>query len=122
MAKAPLSAKRMAAIQKWRLLGAQARRGRRAVTTQAIRGKNLQARENYHKKRNKRGTGVIGSYGRATAWGVQKMVMPIGIGGPIVALAKNRIPGYNQYQILKSSGHTATGAKHIKRARPRKRR
>ena len=104
-----LSAKRIAQIEKWRMLGAQARRG-----------KNTAKKTNYHRKRAKRGTSVTATYGRATAWGVQKMVLPVGVGGPIVSMAKNRLPGYNQLQIVKSSGHTATkGAK--KRAKAKRR-
>lgn len=91
------TAKRIAQIEKWRLLGAGARRGQHTA-----------ARAAFHQKRAKRGTSVVSSYGKAAAWGIQKQILPVGIGGPIVALAKNRLPGYNQLQIVKATSHTAT--------------
>lgn len=99
-----LSAQRIAQIEKWRLQGAAARRG-----------KHLQQRSTFHAKRAK-GKSITAGLARSTGWGLQKFVVPVGIGGPIVALAKNRLPGYNQYQIAKASGHTASGHKHVKRA------
>lgn len=96
-----ISAARVAQIEKWRLLGAQARRGQ-----------HIAKRTAFQNKRAKRGTSVLKGYAKATAWGVQKMVVPIGGGGPLVAQAKNRIPGYNAMQISKSSGRRALHGKH----------
>lgn len=102
------TAKRIAQIEKWRLLGAGARRG-----------KHVAARQAFHKKRAK-GSSVVGTYGKAAAWGIQKQVLPVGIGGPIVSMAKNRLPGYNQLQIVKASSHTATkGSKKAGKRRAR---
>jgi hypothetical protein len=94
-----LTPKRIAQIQQWRTLGAQARRGR-----------HIAQRAEFHRKRAKRPSAAK-QLTKATAWGLQKMVVPVGIGGPIVALAKNRVPGYNQFQILKASGHKAGSPK-----------
>lgn len=102
---------RLAQIRRFQQMGAAARRGRQTA-----------AKQNYHAKRAARRKSVIGTYGRATAVGLQKMVAPGGLVAPIVGLAKNNVPGYNQYQILKSTGHTAgrPGAKQRKNTRKRK--
>lgn len=100
-----LSAARIAQMEKWRLLGAQARRGRHTAK-----------RETFHAKRAKRGSPGIGkSYARAAAWGTQKLLLPLGAGGPLVALGKNRIPGYNQVQITKATTHRLSRGKHTGR-------
>jgi hypothetical protein len=100
-----LSAARIAQMEKWRLLGAQARRGR-----------HIAKRETFQSKRAKRQTPSIGkSYTRAAAWGTQKLVLPLGLGGPLVALGKNRLPGYNQVQIAKATTHRASRGKHTGR-------
>jgi hypothetical protein len=97
-----LSAARIAQMEKWRLLGAQARRGQHTAK-----------RETFHAKRAKKGTpSVAKSWGRAAAWGAQKLVLPLGAGGPLVALGKNRLPGYNQVQIAKASTHRVSRGKH----------
>lgn len=99
-----LSAARIAQMEKWRLLGAQARRGQHTAKRAA-----------FHAKRAKRGTSIGKSYARAAAWGTQKLVLPLGAGGPLVALGKNRIPGYNQVQITKATTHRLSRGKHTGR-------
>jgi hypothetical protein len=96
-----LSAKRIAQIEKWRLMGAQARRG-----------KHVAQRETFQRKRAKRGRSVTAALAKTSAWGVQKMVIPVGLGGGVGAIAKNRLPGYNQVQIAKSSTRRATKGRH----------
>jgi len=96
-----ISAKRIAQIEKWRLLGANARRGQHTAKRTA-----------FHNKRAKQGTSVAKAYAKSAAWGTQKLVLPIGVGGPLVAMAKNRLPGYNQLQIVKSSTRRARVGKH----------
>jgi hypothetical protein len=96
-----ISPKRVAQIEKWRLLGAQARRGQ-----------HIAKRAAFHQKRAKRGTSVAKAYAKSAAWGTQKLVLPIGVGGPLVAAAKNRLPGYNQLQIAKASTRRARIGKH----------
>lgn len=105
-----VTAKRIAQIEKWRMLGAQARKGA-----------GVAKKSNYYSSKQKsRNPGIAKTYAKTTAWGIQKMVLPVGIGGPIVSMAKNRLPGYNQVQIVKSSSHTATkGSK--KRAKVKRR-
>jgi hypothetical protein len=96
-----LSAARIAQMEKWRMLGAQARRGR-----------HIAKRQTFQSRRAKRGTSLVGTYAKAAAWGTQKLVLPLGVGGPIVAVAKNRIPGYNQAQIAKATTRRASVGKH----------
>jgi hypothetical protein len=95
---------RMAQIQKWRTMGAQARKG-----------KHIALKQSYHRKRAKRGTSVTKTLAKSAAWGTQKMVVPVGLAGPITPIIKNRIPGYNQAQIAKATSHRATRGKHTGR-------
>jgi hypothetical protein len=100
-----MSPARIAQLQRWRQLGAQARRGRHTAQ-----------RAQFHQKRAKQGRSVSKAVGKSTAWGLQKMVVPVGLGGPVVAMAKNRLPGYNQFQIVKSTAHKAAKPSRAKKA------
>jgi|SRR3954467_6571494 hypothetical protein len=95
---------RMAQLERWRQMGAQARRG-----------KHIALKQSYHRKRAKRGTSVTKTLAKSAAWGTQKMVVPVGLAGPITPIIKNRIPGYNQAQIVKSTAHRASRGKHTGR-------
>jgi hypothetical protein len=106
-----LTPARMAQIRAWQALGAEARRGRRTAVPHPA-GKHKPPRS---------GNGVVGAYGKATAWGVQKLVMPVGVStaarfarrqsrAPIAA-AKNQVPGYNVVQPIKATARPRTSLK-----------
>ena len=93
-----LTPKRLEQIKAWQAAGAAARRGRRTAAPVVP-----QVAQPHPAKRpaeaavaavTKRRRGVIGSYGRAAAWGVKNLIIPIGA-RPVGKVAMNALPGYN---------------------------
>lgn len=71
-----MTPKRAAQLKRWQLLGAAARKG-----------KGRAAKSIHHGQTSKARKGVVGSYAKATKWGVSKLVLPTSLVTPI-------IPGY----------------------------
>lgn len=79
-----LTAKRAAQIQRWQLLGAAARKG-----------KGRAAKSIHHSQTARQKKNVVGSYAKATKWGVAKLVLPTSLVSPLIPGYQigDRIPG-----------------------------
>jgi hypothetical protein len=83
------TAARTAQIQRWQMLGAAARKG-----------KGRAAKSIHHQQTAKARKSFVGSYANATKWGISKLILPVGTGS-LVAIGKNSLPGYNQWQVAR---------------------
>lgn len=104
-----LTPQRQAQLKRWQMLGASARKGKGRASKAIHHQQTAKARKSF-----------VGSYAKATKWGVTKLILPVGTGG-LTALGKNAIPGYNQWQVARSATRKGGSKGATKPKKPRRR-